>query len=257
MMDVCKTVLVFLALNSCFGLGQFNVQIGYDFGFFTTDYHGSHLLNKEDDLHRLHRLNGKLEYHFQNNLIIALDAGINVHNVRHNLLIIENAVFAGSVVEQHSISVHHSTFQAFRTGLSVGYKFDIGKTSSILFTVNYAQFFFNRVIIRQSYSAINYYLTSDVENMDPDYSFEKHTPMINLNEIGYRNKFKNQNKHIIFSLGYRYHHNDFFINPSLSFSPSNNSLVSPASVIPRTQSLFLFGVSVGYTFPQKNKSDEK
>lgn len=256
-MDLFKLLAIYIVFNSHAIIAQWNIQTGYDFGVFTTDYYGSHLLNKKESSHYLHRLNAKTEYQFKNNFFLSFNSGIDYHDVQHNLQTIEGAVFDGSTMEQHSNSIHHSTLQSYRLGLSLGYRYSINNVASFLFSINYDQFFINRIKNKKSSYTVNYYSSSEVEDNILYYSGEEYRTMIDLREIGYRNKFKRANRYIIFSIGYRYQKGDFFMNPSIGFSPRNNNLVGSASVIPKQQNLFLFGINFGYTLPKKTNKNEK
>lgn len=240
--------LILLLFVFKISFGQWNVQTGYDFGFFRTDYQGSEALSTEEDSHNLHRINVKLEYQFKNNFLVSLNTGANIHNVSHDLKTIKNTNFDGNSVVRHRTSIHNSTLQTYRIGLSIGYNFSINNSSSVIVSVNYNQFFFNKVTNKRSLFITNYYLSSDGEKSDPIYTENEYQDMIDLDEIGYRNKFKKENKHLVFSLGYRHQIRDFFINPTLGLSLLNNSLVKPEFIIPKRQTLFLFGLNIGYTF---------
>jgi hypothetical protein len=111
------------------------------------------------------------------------------------------------------------------------------------------------VKIKKSEYSQKYYSESDENN--PFQSTKEQSTMIDFDEIGYRNKLSRHNQLFIFSLGYRYKFNNRFIGCSFGFSPLNKSLVRPRFFIPESQNLFLFGINFGYTFPQKNKNDEK
>jgi hypothetical protein len=137
--------LTALLLISNLSRGQWNIQTGYDFGFFTTDYQGNHLLSKEEDSHYTHRINGRFEYQSKNNFLVSLNTGINIHDVRHDLQTRKNTDFSGNSVVRHRTSIHHSTLQAYRLGLSIGYKFSINNISSIILSLNYDHFFMNKV----------------------------------------------------------------------------------------------------------------
>lgn len=249
--------IVFLVAHNCSTiLGQFNIQTGYDFGFFKTDYYYSNeFLSLKDDSHQIHRLNGKIEYQFKNNLLVSLNTGIDIHDFRHHLETKGDNVGASSFIQ--SKSFHHSKIQTYRFGLSIGYQHYLNNTSILFLSISYDQFFVNSVNINRSDYIRNRFLISEVENNNPYFTSIEHRAMIDLNEIGYRNKFKTDNRHIIFSLGYRYYKGSFFISPSLAITTKNKTPVRSFGAPPKPQNLFLFGVNLGYTLPQKNKNDEK
>ncbi|PHR43960.1 MAG: hypothetical protein COA32_15610 [Fluviicola sp.] len=249
--------LLLIIFISNISFSQWNIQAGYDFGVFTTDYHESHLLSKKEDSHHLHRINGRLEYQFKNNFLISLNTGVNIHEVRSELQSLKNTNFSGNSVVRNRTSINHSILQTYRVGLSIGYNFSFNDISSIFFTLNYDHFFINKITNKQSSFITNYYSTSDVENDNPLYTVNEYRAMIDLDEIGYRNKFKKENSHIIFSLGYRHQIRNFFISPSLGWSPINNSFVDPILVVPLPQTMFLFSLNLGYTFNKKNNKNEK
>ena len=246
------SVCLFSSIFSSFG--QWNVQTGYDLGVFTNDYYDySELLKEKEASHLLHRLNVKLEYQLKNNLLISMNSGVDFHDVKHDLLFTLESIYSGTEMKQHNRSIHHSTIQNYKIGLSVGYMYSFNDFSSISFGVNYDQFFVNRVKNQKSYHIIEYYSDFETQNSKLQFRDEKYTSMIDQNEIGNGNKFKVNNRLIIFSLSYRYQIDDFFINSSAGLSFRNNNLVGTASFIPKPQNLFLFGINFGYTLPQKSK----
>lgn len=246
--------LCILLLVANMSIAQLNIQTGYDFGVFITDYYGSEVLSKVDNSHRIHRINGKLEYQIKKSLLIGLNTSLDIHNIRHHLENKGNNV--GSSSFQKEKSIHHSKIQSNRLGLSIGYQYLLNSTSSLYFSINYDQFIINKVNIIKSEHIVERFLLSDVENNNPYQTRREHRSMIDLNEIGYRNKLTKDNRHIVFSLGYRYYKGNFFVSPSISVTTKNKSLVR-TFIIPKRQNLFLFGVNFGYTFPQKNKNNEK
>lgn len=250
-------ILTFIT-TALFSYGQWNVQTGYDFGFFTNNYHDqSELLEEKEASHLLHRFNLGLEYQLKNNFLFSVNSGVDIHNIKHNLLFTLESIYSGTQMKQYNRSIHHSIIQNYKAGLSIGYLYSINTSSSIIIEVNYDQFFVNKINNKISSHIIEYYSDFETQNSELQLRDEKYTSMIDLNEIGYGNEFIVNNKLIIFSLNYRYQKGDFFINSSAGFSFRNNNLVKTATFIPKPQNLFLFGINLGYIFPQKDKNDEK
>ena len=247
-------ILVFL-YTAFLTYGQWNVQTGYNFGFFSTDYNGGELLDRKENTYHLHRVNLNGAYEFKNNLFASMTTGVDIYDVKHDLVIIDDVVSDGNTFEEQRRSIHSSIIQNFKIGVSVGYKVRLNAKSSTFFSIGFNQFFVNEVNIKRSKYSEKYYSESDEDT--PFQSKKEQRTMIDLEEIGHRNKLSRHNQLFIFSLGYRYEFDNRFIGCSVGFSPRNRSLVRPIFLIPEPQNLFLFGINLGYTFPQKDQNDEE
>lgn len=254
MVSLHKLIFYYCLINCFSVLSQWNTQIGYDNGFFLTDLYGNELLSEIINSHRISRLNGKVEYKFKKKVLIALNTGVDIHNIRHHLETKGENIGISSF--QKAKSIHHSKIQSNRLGLSIGYEHLFNNTSSLYFLFNYDQFFINKVNIIRSEYIMERFLLSEVEDNNPYHIKREHQSMIDLNDIGYRNKLTSDNRYLYFSLGYRYYKGSFFVSPSMSITTKNKSPVRSFS-IPKSQNLFLFGINLGYTLPQKNKTNEK
>jgi len=254
-MGLLKTGIMASVLVICYNVfGQFNVQTGYNFGFFDTKYYAPELVGKSDNSHRINRLNGRVEYQLKKKLLIGLNTGLDFFDIRHHFETKGDNVGVSSFKKAESI--HHSRIQAYRVGLSIGYQYLFNNGSSLCFSVNYDQFFINSVKIIRSDYIKKLFSISEVENNAPYLTSVEHRTMIDLNEIGYRNEFKQDNRHIIFSLEYRYYWERFFMSSTLAISTKNKNPIRSFR-IPKRQNLFLFGINLGYTFPQKDQNDEE
>ena len=240
--------ILFLILISSMGLGQFNIQTGYDYGFFKTDYYGAELLSKKEDSHKIHRLNGKIEYQFKNNFFLGLNSGIDFHNVQRYLETRGQSIGVSSTIKETSI--YHVNKQTFRVGLHIGYNYSINNKSSFCFLIEYGQFFFNKIKTKESLFIDERFLNSEVDN--PWMRAVEHRPMTNLIDLGYGNEIILENRNIVFSIEYRYQFDKFFITPKVGVSPWNNINFGRVG-----KTFFLCGIRLGYTLPQKNKNNEK
>lgn len=244
-----SSLLFFMIFRFVFTFGQWNVQTGYDFApFITTGNNSSKLLGKTENSHRIHRLNGRLEYQFKNNLFLGLNSGIDFHNIQRHLETRGTSIGVSSSLKETSI--YHVNKQTYRIGLQIGYNYSITDESSICFAIEYGQFFFNRVNIKESLFIEERFLNPEVD--DPWLRTEEHRPMTNLNDLGYGNEIKLENRNIVFSIQYRHQFNKFFISPNVGVSPWNNINFGRVG-----KTFFLFGINFGYTLPQKSKNDEK
>ena len=247
-------VLGFL-VNSLSVFGQWNIQTGYDFGIFKVDYYSNNVLNKSESSQHIHRLKGKLEYRIKGSFLISLNTGVDIYDIYHNLDYTRTNPASGILINETSI--HHSRIQTYRTGFSVGYQLHLKNHHSLLLSLTYDHFFINKVNIKRSDHIKKWFLNSEEYNQNNEYLNKKeHTRMINLTEIGYKNNLIKDNRHIIFSLGYRYQNGAFFVSPSIGVTTKNRNKVRPFA-IPKRQNLFLFGINFGYTLPQKSKKSEK
>lgn len=254
-MRILKTGIMASVLVICYNVfGQFNVQTGYNFGFFHTKYYVPELLSKTDNAHRINRLNLELEYQFKKKLLIGLNTGVDFNDIRHHLETKGDNVGVSSF--KIAESIHHSKIQTFRLGLSIGYQYLFKNASSLCFSVNYDQFFINSVNIIKSEYIKSLSSATEAENNAPYLTIVEHRAMIDLNEIGYRNKIKKDNRYIIFSLEYRYYWECFFVSTSMAISTKTTNPVRSFS-LPKPQNLFLFGVNIGYTFSKNSEKDEK
>ncbi len=240
-----KSLILFILLP--LGLiGQWNIQTGYDFGTYTIP------VTQRKNFNNSHRVNLVNEYIFTNKVLVSLNSGIDLQKINY----ISNNRINGSNENSFTeyISENEINIQTYRLGLSLGYQFEITPLTNILFKISYDQYFVNNVSIKKGYQTKNSYSvpSSEIDNYEPTVSTKEFSPNIDFQRIGYRNKFLKENRNLVFSLIYRYHIHDFFISPSISFSPFNEGFVLFPS-----QNLFLFGVNLGYTFPQKDQNNEK
>lgn len=245
-MQFRKIFFVLFILNSSLIFSQFNVQTGYDFGTFTIP------ATQRKNFNNSHRVNLASEYIFTNKVLVSLNSGVDLQKINYTSNNIINGSDENSSTEY--ISESEINIQTYRVGLSLGYQFEITPLTNILFKISYDQYFVNKVSITKGYQIKNFYTvpSNEIDNNEPIISTKEFSPNIDFQRIGFRNKFLKENRNIVFSLIYRYHINDFFISPSISFSPFNEGFV-----LFRSQNLFLFGLNLGYTFPQKNKENEK
>jgi len=246
------TIICFSISNTFFS--QLNIQSGYDIGYYDMVYNGEYLLSENEGMHHLQRINFKIEYRIKNNFLVGFRTGIDFHNYRHDILLVSEGNNYTEIREQ---SINKSQMRSNVVGLLFGYKHPINNKSSLFLTINYNQFFISRIKNKESLFVEEYYST--LENND-NYLAAKtvsYKSMIDLDKVGYQNKLKLDNRHVMFSFGYRYQINDILISTLFKFSPFNRSLVGTGFIIPDNQNLFLFGINIGYTFPQKDQNDEK
>ena len=247
------TILCFSISNTFFS--QLNIQSGYDMGYYNITLDDEYDLSKKRRLHLLHRLNLKVEYLLKSNFLIGVNTGIDIHNYQHEYTLSHEG---NNYTEIKEVSMNESIISANRIGLSIGYQHPITNTSSLSLMVNYDQFFISRIKNKESLFIKEYYSISETEDKYLAVRSEKYATMIDLEEIGYYQKLNLKNRHLIFSIGYRYNLSDVFISSSLKFSPFNRRFVDPVFIIPNgNQNIFFFGFKIGYTFPQKDKNDEK
>lgn len=253
-------MILYCCLINCFNISsQWNTQIGYGIGFFDNKYskeYESFLMSLEnkDISQLLHRLNFKFEYQLENNLLFAVNSGIDVHRVYRDLHYIWES--SDGQLENRSRYLHNSMFQNYKIGLSVGYLFQINDVSGIGLEVQYDHFFVNRIRTKTSYNMLEHHETIDNLGDTPLISSESYVDMIDFDKIGYRNRFVRNNRYFLFTLGYRFWKENIFFYPSVSYSYFVlQNFVRPPSV--SYQNLFLINFNFGYTLPQKNKNDEK
>lgn len=245
-----SSLIFFMIFRFVFTFGQWSVQTGYDLATFVTGNNNSELLGKIENSHIIHRLNGRLEYQFKNNFFLGLNSGIDFHNIQRHLETRGTSIGVSSTIKETSI--YHVNKQTFRVGLQIGYNYSINNKSSFCFLIEYGQFFFNKIKIKESLFIDERFLNSELDNNNPWLRTEEHRPMTNLNELGYGNKIKVENRNIVFSIQYRHYFNKFFISPTVGVSPWNNINFGRVG-----KTFFLFGVNFCYTLPQKNKNNEK
>lgn len=235
--------LLILAFNSS---AQWNILTGYDFGSHTN------AAAKQKGFNYLHRININNEYIFIDKITFSLNSGVDFHQIdyKYNTRMTNPS---GNSSREYFYS-SEIDIQNFRLGFSLGYLFNINDASSIHCNFSYDQYFVNNVSIKESYIITNLYdvPSNEIDNNEPNSSSNEFFELIDLSRFGYKNRFLKENRNIIFSLGYRYRFDNFFISPSIGFSPRNHGFILSTG-----QNLFLFGVNFGYTLPQKSKNDEK
>lgn len=247
-MNLNKVIILFLTLVLNFHLvsGQWNIQTGYDFGTFTIP------VTQRKNFNKIHRVNLVGEYIFKNNILVNLNTGVDFHLIDYHSTSRITDPSGNNSTE--SISTKDINIQNFRIGLSLGYQFKINNISSIKLNLSYDQYFVNHLVINESFRIKNSYdvPADEIDYNEPNIQTYEFSPRLDYQRFGYRNKFVIDNRNIIFSLGYRHQMDNFFVNPSLGFSPLNTGFI-----LFRRQNLFLFGINLGFTLPQKNKNNEK
>lgn len=248
-------IVVFSLITSHKVFCQLNIQTGYDIGFYDFSFNGEYLLSDKKVSHFLHRTNVKLEYKFKNNFFIGLKTGLDFHDYHHELVYIREG---NDYAEMHDISKHESVIRNSNIGLSIGYIYHFNQVSSLFLMINYDQFFINNVKNTESSYVEKYYSISETEGKYLAARSEKYATMIDLEDIGYYEKLNLENRHVIFSIGYRYQFNDVFMSSSIKYSPFNRSLFGTGFITPDgNQNIFLFGLKIGYTFSKKPDEHEK
>jgi hypothetical protein len=197
-MNIKYKILFVLLLYSFIGVGQFNIQTGYDYGFFHRDN------NKKIPLNSLHRLNIINEYIFENNISVSLNTGIDFHYFNYKFQSRMNYTAGNTSFNE----IYYGKFntQNYRMGFSLGYQFSLNNKSRILFKLCYDQYFVNSVSIGDNYKITNRYNVpvDQIDDNEPVITIKEFYPFLNLDFIGYRNKLVKENRNIIFSAQYRY-----------------------------------------------------
>jgi hypothetical protein len=253
-------IILLILVNSLVLSGQFNLQTGYGVGFFNSKYSiDKNVAQEKLKNHKiLHRYGLTFEYRSNKNLLFALSPGIDIHQTRHNLISVTNSPpGASSPYQLLDRLLHNSTIQNYKLGLAVGYLFKINDVSFISFGVQYDHFFVNRVIIKQSIAISEFYPININSSVSPTSTVESYRDVIDFDKIGFRNRFKLDNRYVLFSVGYRLTKNRLFFHPSFVYTSASPLLVRPLYQMPFRYNLLLLNFNIGYTFPQKNKTHEK
>jgi hypothetical protein len=243
----CIILLVF-SLITFFSLGQFTIQTGYDFGHFTRSE------VKQRPLNSLNRLNVTNEYIFNNNIIVSINTGIDFHHFNYDIHNRTTFLSGNSSIEEYNYG--RINIQNYRLGFSLGYQLAISNSSSILLKGSYDQYFVNNILIKESYKITSHYdvPANQIDNTNPISTIREFDPLINLDHVGFRNKFLKENRSIIFSLQYRYQFDKCFIAPSIGYSPWNRGSLGRSG-----RNILFFGFNLGYTLPfskEKTKENE-
>lgn len=248
-----KFLWILLFLFSCINgfscYGQWNIQSGYDFGTFTF----TNPFNTDQGLNIVNRLNVVGEYELPNNISFSLNCGYDFQKIdykkakRYNHY---NGTQSYEDIYRQDIDI-----QKYRLGLSFGYSIDIKDVSSVQIKLSYDQFFVNKISINQLYDVKNSYLvsSSEIDGHEPVTSTKSFSSrFFKMDRIGYKNEFLIKNRHIVLSIHYKYNFQNYFLSPSIGFSPWNKGIV-----LPDGRNLYVVGIRLGYTFPQKSKKDAR
>lgn len=239
--------LVFCFLINCFyANGQWNLKAGYDIGKYTIPS-----WPEQRNFHNLQRINIITEYVFMKNFLLSLNTGLDFHRI--NYFYDSRTSHPLLNISWEYIYIGQINVQSYRTGISFGYQFNLNSINRIDVKFSYEQYFINHFAIKENSRITNSYNVpaSEIDDNEPISSINESYDLFTPTEIGYKNKFLSENRNTSFSLGYRYQFDYFFINPYFVFSPWNNGLIFSSG-----QNIFLFGLNLGYTFPEKNNSDE-
>ncbi|PHR43956.1 MAG: hypothetical protein COA32_15590 [Fluviicola sp.] len=252
-MNLNLKILILFILNSYLNFGQFNIQSGYDLGAMKFQDNSPNIkMNSKWDF--VNRCNLIGEYTLKNNFLFSINTGIDFHNILHDQeRIVSNSIGGTDVYGGR----FESNIQTFRLGFSIGYKWRVRKLSALVFKVNFHQFFINQIKILHMESTFEEYDVpkDEIDNHSPLYSTSELDNRLDYNKIGYRNKWVKENSNMNISIEYRYtFKSKYQIIIFTGYSPFDQRIYPTTS---KKRNLFMFGLRLGYTLPQKNKENEK
>lgn len=241
--------LFIMLFNIHESISQWNVQVGNEFGVSKVAY-TSTPLGEDIQNNRLYRTSIIGEFHVKNGLLLSINGGFGWHIVNYEY-VIESDFSGEPTINSRDFK---GTIQNYRVGISFGYLFNLNERSQLALKLNYNQFVVNRISIRES----NYTIYSNSEyNNQPEILVEEYDPLIDTEEIGYKNKLKKENRSLSLDLSFRQQIKSFFVAPSISYSFYDMVMWSNPSLIAKANHNYLIGISLGYIFPQKSGKNEK
>lgn len=244
-------ITILLLLSSYFALGQFNIQTGYDFGVLKFPKKPTLQQSeffREINYNIVHRINVIGEYQFNSNLIMSLNFGYDTYRTRANYFTTTNT----SEICTMRGNKYDAAVNTFRLDFSFGYLLNISRNSKLVFKGSYGFFKIQNQKIFNSERTLTHIDCSDQSVI---YRENYMLDFVSLDNIyGTSNLSLNQ---LSVSAEYRYRFDKYQLNIFLGFSPMNKEFtVNNGSS--QKNLLFLLGLRLGYTFPQKKiKENEK
>lgn len=236
-----KILILYLVLNGFTVTGQWGIQTGYDYGVIKLPSVNTETFTEKYSYNSIHRFTILTDYTFNNNILLGFGLGYDKY-IRNKESSQKTFIEANNTCSIKSTRLN-VVFNVFRFELSVGYKLRINNNLSVTPKLAIESLILNNIVLKKSLRTVklnhgdcinNNSIISETESFIDLVNDEKFIlPIFNISiELNQMiNKF-NLNYYVGYS------HND-----------NNNRMVRGR--------YFLFGIRIGYTFPQKTKENEK
>lgn len=250
-----RGIVVFIVFINCLGsFGQWNIQTGYDIGVIRfpslPELIGKDI-NRKTDFNFLHRYNLLGEYKLSNNMVTSLTFGFD--NFRNKFDFTTTEVSEASCIEKVSKNEYFAIVNTLRFDLSLGYSFKLSNKSNIVLKGNYGMF------IIANHKIFNSTRTTIEENKCLNYTEIRNNVMLDFLNVNhkYGEGIKTGWNQVSISAEYRYKIKDFNVNVYSAFSPMLDKEFIVSTTGYSKNLIFILGLRLGYTLPQKNKNNEK
>jgi hypothetical protein len=245
-MKFLNKILIFLIPLCCFNvISQWSIQVGYDYGLIQLEKTTSFTTEDKLDWNVLHRFSTNTEYILSSNFLFSLDLGIDSYSER-----IESVNTQSNTVERR---LYNAQINTFRNQLSLGYLYEINENNSLVFKLSSGIFSIRDVKIYES-SFEKTIFEDNTHKGSPIYYSKEHKDKTDFREVyGYKETYFSGYNILQTSLEYKYKVKDWSFNLFLGYTPFQKQIIQRFI----NNNLFLFGLRLGYTLPQKNKNNEK
>lgn len=244
-----KIVILYLLFNGFTVIGQWGIQTGYDFGVIKLPSVNTETFTEKYSYNSIHRFTILTDYTFNNNILLAFGLGYDKY-VRNK----ESSQM--SFIEVNNTCSIKSTrfnaeFDVFRFELSMGYKLKLNDKFSITPKLAVESLVVNTIVFKESLQTVKLH-NGDCMNNNSTISETK--SFIDLADYEYLYGYPDNKKLImpVFNISIELNQmiNQFNLNYYMGYSHNGNN-----NRIVRGR-YFLFGIRLGYTFPQKNENEK-
>lgn len=256
-----KSGIALIFLVNCASLfSQFNFQTGYDLGvikfpkplnYDDFDLNVNADFNREKSINFLHRYNLLGEYKLSNNMVASLTFGFDSY--RNRFVNSSSQTLQDGCIVRHRLSEYHANVNTLRFELSLGHHFELTEKSSIVLKGNYG------VSIIANHKILKSTITTIEEKECTGFPHIQNISMIDFVNLSksYENRIKTDWNQIAISAEYRHTFNNLNFNIYSAFMPMFNPNFLAGTSAGGGTFVFILGLRLGYTLPQKNKTDEK
>lgn len=224
---------------------QFNILTGYDYGLIQLEKITSATTDEKVKWNSVQRFNSNVEYLLPSKFLFSLDLGVDTYHKR-----IKYVSTQKNIVEKRSVNAKIITL---RNQLSFGYLFNFDEKNSLVFKISSGIYSVLDIKILESTFEKKVFKDDTHEGI----------PLSSIIEYNDRTYFKKESQNrsaylsgfnlLQTSIEYRYTFNDWNCNLFVGYTPIQKEIIQRFN----NNNLFLLGIRLGYTLPQKTKNNEK
>jgi hypothetical protein len=241
-------MVVIFFLNPQLIFGQWNLQTGYDFGLIK--FPKVENLDRKINFNTLHRTNFVVESILNNGLLFSLNLGYDRYNSKAN--------FSRTTVSNNTRVtnfLYDTNVKTLRLEIGTGYSWNLDDRSTLIVKVQSGIFYISDYKINKSQVSNKTFSGHNVSN---ETLLAYQADFVDLVDFQELYGVKGIGFHPInLTVQYRYKIKDFSLNGFLGYFPMRRGFTINNGAASSFNHIFLLGLRLGYTLPQKNKNDEK